>query len=150
MNIMESSMPKKCPHGAVGIIFERADKYLIFRRLGNPVGWAGVAGHLDGDAPLVAALKEAREEVGVKLDLVEPIFGPELIMPNPCGRDLGSYNAHDWHVYRALKWEGEPRICEPDKHADLRWVTPEELQHLFWNEPHDPAWFHIFRKLGIL
>ncbi|MBI5742334.1 MAG: NUDIX hydrolase [Candidatus Niyogibacteria bacterium] len=147
---METNMPKKCPAGSVGIIFERDGKYLVLRRLGTPLGWAGVAGHLDGDTPLVAAQKEAREEVGVELGLVEPVFGPELIMPNPCGRDGGIYNAHDWHVYRALKWEGEPRNCEPENHADLRWATPEELQYLFWNEPHDPAWFYIFRELEII
>lgn len=142
-------MPKKCPYGAVGIVFERDGKFLVFRRLGKPVGWAGVAGHLDGDLPLVAAQKEAREEVGVELTLVEPIFGPKLIYSG-CKRDGGIYNAHEWHVYRALKWKGEPRICEPDKHENLRWAMAKELRCLFEEEPHDPAWFLIFRKLGII
>ena len=141
---------KKCPYGSAGVIFERDDRYLVFRRLGEPVGWAGVAGHLDGDAPLITAHKEAREEIGVEIMTLETFFGPEIVTPNPCGRDGGIYNAHEWYVYHAIRWTGEPQICEPHKHADLRWVNSEELRELFVNEPHDPAWSYIFRRLGIL
>lgn len=159
-NIMEEEMVKKCPNGSVGVIFERDGRYLVFfRRLSKPIptsngvvvfgpiGWAGVAGHLDDDSPMVAARREAREEVGVEISFIELVLGPETIRGG-CKRD--NYYAHEWYVYRALKWEGEPHIGEPDKHSDLRWVTLGELQRIFFNESCDPAWFYIFLKLGLI
>lgn len=146
---------KKCPDGAVGVIFERDGKFLLFYRLTHPTGWAGVAGHLDGDLPEVAARKEAKEEVGVNILKMDFLAGPETISAQRggCRRGDGSYNAHDWHLYRAHEWNGEARICEPDKHdADkgILWLPPDQIQVLFNQELHDPAWLYIFRKFGII
>jgi len=139
---------KRCPSESAGMIFEKDGKYLLFKRLKEPYGWAGIAGHLDGDSSMVTAVREAKEEVGVRVGSVELLFGPETIHPNPCSR--GDCNAHVWHVYRALRWHGEPKICEPDNHVNLDWFSEDEIKKKFASEQHDPAWRYIFSKLGIL
>lgn len=143
--------PKKCPDGSVGVVFKKNDKYLMFWRLKKPQGWAGVAGHLDGDEPLVAGPKESLEEVGVKIDTkrLRLIFKGS-IYPNPCKR--GDYNTHDWEVYEyeLTEDDDEPKICEPDHHKDLGWFTKSEIKEMFSGGKYDPAWRYIFSKLGVI
>lgn len=141
---------KICPGGSVGIIFKKYGKYLMFRRLKKPEGWAGVAGHLDGDVSLDAAIKESKEEIGLDLRLEKLNFlFQEKIYPNPCRR--GNYDSHEWTVYEYELVAGEnPKIGEPEKHADLGFFTAEEIKEKFAKEPHDPAWQKIFSKVGVI
>ncbi|MBI2628361.1 MAG: NUDIX hydrolase [Candidatus Niyogibacteria bacterium] len=141
---------KICPAGSVGIIFKKQGKYLMFRRLKKPQGWAGIAGHLDGDAPLDAAIKESKEEIGLDLQSEKLKFlFQEKIYPNPCRR--GDYDSHEWTVYEYEFAAGEnPKIIEPENHADLGFFTAEEIKEKFAKEPHDPAWRKIFSKTGVI
>ena len=141
---------KICPDKSVGIIFKKQGKYLMFRRLKKPEGWAGVAGHLDGDAPFDAALKESKEEIGLDLqpEKLKFLF-QEKIYSNPCRR--GDYNSHEWVVYEYELAIGEnPKIIEPENHADLGFFTKEEIKGKFAEEPRDPAWLKIFSKAGVI
>ena len=141
---------KICPDGSVGIIFKKDKKYLMFRRLKKPEGWAGVAGHLDGDAPLDAAIKESKEEIGIDIQFKKLDFlFQKKIFPNSCWR--GDYNSHEWIVYEYELVAGEnPRINEPEKHANIGFFTAEEIKEKFAKEPHDPAWLNIFSKAGVI
>lgn len=141
---------KICPDGSVGIIFKKNGKYLMFRRLKKPEGWAGVAGHLDGDAPLDAAIKESEEEIGIDLRFEKLNFlFQEKIYPNPCRR--GDYNSHEWTVYEyELAADENPKIGEPENHANIGFFTAEELNEKFAKEPYDPAWLMIFSKAGVV
>lgn len=141
---------KTCPDGSVGIIFKKYSKYLMFRRLKKPEGWAGVAGHLDGGAPLDAARKESKEEIGIDLRFEKLNFlFQEKIYPNPCRR--GDFNSHEWTVYEYKLAAGEnPKMGEPENHADLGFFTAGELKEKFAKESYDPAWLKIFSKAGVI
>ncbi len=79
------------------------------------------AGHLEGNETLAqAAAREGQEEVGViaaREDL-------RLVHVN-------SRNSHDGErvgfFFQAVKWEGEPKIMEPDKCDGIGWFPLDSL-----------------------
>lgn len=78
------------------------------------------AGHLDGGEPVrLAAVREAREEIGVALD--------------PAGLSFaGVFHRRDGDervdfFLQAARWSGEPYNAEPGKCDDLRWVDVDQL-----------------------
>ncbi|MBB4691912.1 ADP-ribose pyrophosphatase YjhB (NUDIX family) [Actinoplanes abujensis] len=82
------------------------------------------AGHLDGGEDAVSGLvRELREELGIEAD------------PHACDLALLMHSAAedaDDAEYLNLffvvgRWTGEPRIAEPDKCSELRWVDDREL-----------------------
>jgi len=127
--------PAYCNHTSVGVIVERGDTYLFFKRVKFPPGYAAPADHVD-ELPYLnhpdeagiyeeAAGRELEEEVGLvarRLTLVLetttlypcrriPLDGGEA---SPA-RVVGNEPWHRWRVYRA-----ETR--------DLQWLTKEQLQ----------------------
>ncbi|MFQ3275079.1 MAG: 8-oxo-dGTP diphosphatase [Candidatus Nanohaloarchaea archaeon] len=71
----------------------------------------------DDESPTEAAVRRAREEIGVKVELRKPFYSGEF--------------QHDdqlflWHCYLAEIIEGEPEIQE-DSFDGLEWVKPEEI-----------------------
>jgi 8-oxo-dGTP pyrophosphatase MutT (NUDIX family) len=83
------------------------------------------AGHLDGreETLMQAMVRETREEIGVKIEPenLELIHVMHRKQTEPT--DERRINL----FFRASKWEGEPRIMEPDRCDDLRWVNPNRL-----------------------
>lgn len=74
----------------------------------------------DGESPTSAAVREAQEEIGVRVELRKPFYSGEF--------------QHDgelflWHCYLAEIVQGEPEIQE-DKFDELKWVEPRELDEL--------------------
>ncbi len=102
-------------------------------------GWwaCGAAGHVErGESALAAAVREAREELGVEVDPgdLQPVatLHQTIALPDPVEERVDLF-------FTASRWAGEPRIAEPDKAADLRWwplaslpdrVVPHEAQAL--------------------
>ena len=83
---------------------------------------AAAAGHVErGETAYDAARREAREELGV--DDVDLVF--ELTMQRT-GRDLPIDERVDF-FFSARHWNGEPRILEPVKCAELRWWPLRDL-----------------------
>ena len=79
------------------------------------------AGTLDpGETLRQAAAREAKEEVGVEVLLTDLRYAHTV---------HSSTEGQDWtgHFFVAHVWSGEPRICETDKHADLRWESLDRL-----------------------
>jgi 8-oxo-dGTP pyrophosphatase MutT (NUDIX family) len=78
------------------------------------------AGHLDGEESVrMAGAREAREEIGVRIDPGDMTFA-------------GVFHRHsdDERVdffFHVQKWEGEPVNAEPGKCDDLRWVAFDRL-----------------------
>jgi 8-oxo-dGTP pyrophosphatase MutT (NUDIX family) len=83
---------------------------------------AAAAGHLErGETAYDAAHREAEEELGLTgLDLVF-----ELTMQRTA-HDLPIDERVDF-FFTARDWEGEPRVVEPEKCADLRWFALRDL-----------------------
>jgi len=108
---------------AVHLFLLRQDRILMLRRYqtgyedGN---YSVVAGHLDGDETIAAAaVREAREEVGIELIPVDV-------------RVVGVMHRRsidervDWFV-ACERWSGKIRNAEPAKCDDLHWADPERL-----------------------
>ena len=107
----------------VHLLFIRDGQILLLRRYntGYADGQYSVpAGHLDGGETVrAAAAREAREEVGVR---IEP---GELVFSSVMHRHEGDERV-DFFV-RVMAWTGEPVNAEPAKCDDLRWAALDDL-----------------------
>ncbi len=97
--------------------------------------WAtAAAGHVEADeSVLEAACREAAEELGVAVELDDLV--PLCAMHRTAGNRLPIDERVDF-FFELRRWQGEPRLLEEDKAAELRWfrlgalpapVVPHEL-----------------------
>jgi len=113
---------------AVFMILKRGDDILIIKRAttGLMDGFYSIpAGKLDdGEEILPAAMRECKEEVGVDFN-EEDI---KLVNVQHC-----QFNEQRWINFFFLtdKWSGEPKICEPHKHSEIKWVNLHSLPENF-------------------
>jgi 8-oxo-dGTP diphosphatase len=111
---------------AVYLILEKDSKILLMRRhnTGYQDGnYSLPAGHLDGGEPATLALtREAKEEIGIDLDVSEL----ELLHTMHRIAEEGNHERLDLY-FRAKKWQGEPTNMEPHKCDELRWVSRTDL-----------------------
>jgi 8-oxo-dGTP diphosphatase len=108
---------------AVHLFLLRQDQILMLRRYqtgyedGN---YSVVAGHLNGDETVVAAaMREAREEVGV-------VLAPTDVRVVGVMHRRSTDERVDWFV-ACERWSSEIRNAEPAKCDDLRWVDTGTL-----------------------
>ena len=108
---------------AVHLFLFRNERILLLRRCrtGYMDGHYSVpAGHLDGDETVrKAAVREAYEEIGLRIDPAELIFA-------------GVFHRHedDERVdffFQVRNWSGEPVNAEPEKCDELVWVDVTAL-----------------------
>ena len=108
---------------AVHVFFLRRGKVLLLRRhnTGYEDGNYSVpAGHLDGGETVVqAAIREAREEIGVAL------APADVAVVSTMHRKSGDERI-DFFVV-ASAWAGEPSNCEPEKCDELAWWPRDAL-----------------------
>jgi 8-oxo-dGTP diphosphatase len=110
---------------AVFIVLVKDDKVLLTRR--QNTGWYDgsydlPSGHIDGNESLRQAVqREAAEEVGVQLDLDDAKF---VHLDHSLFEDGKEYL---YIVFEVTKWQGEPRIMEPDLCDDLQWFPKNKL-----------------------
>lgn len=134
--------------GAMGHIHEKIDftvaifvvhdgKVLVIhhRKLNK---WLPLGGHIElEEDPEQAALREAREESGLEVELLgerPPTTGPgtrALIAP----RFLDIHRISDTHehigmIYWARPRSGAEAICAAEEHHAIRWCAAEELERL--------------------
>jgi 8-oxo-dGTP diphosphatase len=84
---------------------------------------AAVAGHVErGESVLVAARREAVEEVGI----AEVELQPWCAMQRT-GQGQDPLDERVDYFFLGTSWSGIPRIMEPDKTADLGWFDLETL-----------------------
>jgi 8-oxo-dGTP diphosphatase len=106
-----------------------ADRVLLSLRSGTGYmdeHWAfGAAGHVEaGESVLAAAVREAREELGVELRTSD--LQPLTVMH----RTAGTGDPVDERVdffFTVRTWTGEPERREPHKAAALEWFTLDDL-----------------------
>ena len=110
----------------VHLLFFREGQILLSRRFntGYADGQYSVpAGHLDGGETVMdAAAREAKEEVGIKLEADDMTFS--TVMHRMEGNKEDERVDFFVHVHQ---WQGEPFNAEPDKCDDLCWVDINQL-----------------------
>ncbi|MGA9345996.1 MAG: NUDIX domain-containing protein [Nocardioidaceae bacterium] len=129
---------------AAYVILRRDDQVLLQLREGTGFmdgHWAtAAAGHVEsGEAVHEAAVREAAEELGVRIDVtdLEPLCGMHRTGAN--GRPIDE--RVDW-FFACRRWQGEPRVVEPHKTADLRWFALDALP-----EPVVPHERYVYEQL---
>ena len=86
--------------------------------------WALPSGKVDHNEPFtVAAIREAKEEIGVKiqakdLDYVLTLHRKSDNNPNEAWVDM---------LFVCKEWSGEPYNAEPEKHSELQWFALDNL-----------------------
>ena len=87
--------------------------------------WATIAGHVEaGESVLAAAVREASEEVGVKI--AEADLVPLTVMQRTQNNDDPIEERVDF-IFTCRLWIGEPRRAELDKSAALGWFPLSDL-----------------------
>ena len=123
---------------AAYLYFRREGQVLLQLRQGTGYRdgfWAcAAAGHVEeGESVVDAAVREAREELGVVVDPADLVPVTTMHRGQPGGPAL---EQRVDFFFTATRWSGSPVIREPGKVADLRWfpfvtlpdpVVPHEL-----------------------
>lgn len=108
---------------------DEAGRVLLVRHAGHADGWGVLGGAVDvGESPAAAAVREAREEIGVGIALVrllDVLGGPdyEVSYPN------GDRTAYVTAVFEARIIEGSPAPSDGEL-SEIAWFRPNELPHL--------------------
>ena len=110
---------------------DRPDRRDVLLQLREGTGYmdghwaAAAAGHVErGESVFEAAAREVAEEVGLDVD---PDDLTPLCAMHRTGAGDDPIDERVDYFFSAGTWSGEPRIIEPDKCADLRWVLLDEL-----------------------
>jgi 8-oxo-dGTP diphosphatase len=108
---------------AVHLFLVRGGRVLLLRRAntGYEDGNFGVvAGHVErGEEVRAAAIREAREEVGVSL-------APADVVVVGVMHRRAEEERIDFFL-EVRRWQGEPRNCEPDKCSEVAWFALDDL-----------------------
>ncbi|MCP2015691.1 mutator protein MutT [Deinococcus sp. HSC-46F16] len=108
---MSSPPPRQC--AAVLLINERGEVLLVRQAYGRQF-WGLPGGIVDpGETPLGAAVREAREEVGVEVAL-EGVVGAYLLQG-------GGWPDIQAYVFAGRVLAGEPRLAAPQELSALAW-----------------------------
>ncbi|QLY80299.1 NUDIX hydrolase [Clostridium intestinale] len=102
--------------------------------------WAWTGGHADGEEDLlVVALKEAKEETGIKkvTPITSDIFSLEILPVT------GHYKREKYvsaHLHLSVTYlleadENEELIIKPDENSGVKWIPIDEVAKVS-NEPH--------------
>ncbi len=109
---------------SVYLMLVKGNKILLSRRYNTGYFdnyYSLPAGHLDGNETLKQAMvRETKEEIGIVLDPVD------LELVHIMNRRIPDNERVDF-FFTAKKWQGEPKIMEPDKCDDLSWFESDDL-----------------------
>ncbi len=128
-------------HHSVGAVIEKNGKYLLIDRDMEPLGFAGIAGHIDaGESPEETLVRKIREESGLVLKGFKLLYEEEV----PWNRCRVGIDAHYWHLYQC-QIEGDIQN-NPEAAKSIGWYTPSQMKELTM----EPVWKYWFGKLGVL
>lgn len=128
-------------HYTVGAIIEIDDKHLLLDRAVPPLGYAGIAGHIDeGETPEEALVREVKEESN--LDVIDfSLILEEEFDWNWCSRGV---KVHYWYLYRVVVSHTD---FTPDRESKkMGWYSPEDMKRLAF----EPAWEYAYKLLKII
>lgn len=116
-------------------------KYLLIDRAIPPLGFAGIAGHIDeGETAEESIFREIKEESGLEADSCELLFEEELDW-NWCSKGVQS---HYWYLYKC-KATGELNRSKEEAKS-IGWYTKKEIKELKL----EPVWEYWFKKLEVI
>ena len=108
---------------------DQAGRLLLVRHAGHDDGWGVLGGAVEvGESPAEAAVREAREEIGVDIRLVrllDVLGGADYQVNYP----NGDRTAYVTAVYQATIINGSPAVSD-DELTDVAWFAPEQLSRL--------------------
>ena len=109
---------------SVYLVLIKDNKILLSRRHNTGYfdgNYSFPAGHLDGNETLKQAMvRETKEEIGVVLDPAD------LELVHTMNRRIPDNERVDF-FFTTKKWQGEPKIMEPDRCDDLSWFESNDL-----------------------
>lgn len=127
-------------HYSVGAVIEHNGEYLLVDRKEIPLGFAGLAGHVDdGEDSDTAIIREVEEESGLHV-VSKKLISEEEILWNYCK----NAPAHKWRLYFCIV-EGEVKQ-NTEEEKSIGWYTPNEMQNMNL----EPVWRYWFEKLEII
>lgn len=111
---------------AVYLFLEKDGKYLFLRRANSGYydgHYQVPSGHIEaGETSREAMVREAKEEVGIDLDI------DDLQFVNAVYRMDGERTGYRVDFcFLATTWQGEVTNAEPGKCDDIQWFSPDEL-----------------------
>ena len=114
---------------AAYVVLRRDDEVLLQLRQGTGYMdgyWAcAAAGHVErGESVVAAAVREAREELGIDVAAADLLGLTGMHRTNGTGDPIDE--RVDW-FFQCTRWTGVPVLQEPDKAADLRWFALDAL-----------------------
>ena len=103
------------------LILKRSEKVRTYKGL-----WGGVAGYVEeNEEPYETAIKEIREEVGIKGVDVSLIRQLDPIKFT----DFYEGEKYDWKIFPFLfKIEKKGKIDIDSEHLEYRWIPPSEIE----------------------
>src|SRR4030042_2352520 len=135
------SLENKKMHYSIGALIERDGKYLLIDRVNPPVGFAGLAGHVDEEETEVETLvREVWEESGLRVENYKLLFEEELDW-NTCSKGIA---VHYWYLFKC-EAGGEIKKNKFEEKS-IGWYTKEQIANLKL----EPVWEYWFRKLKII
>jgi 8-oxo-dGTP pyrophosphatase MutT (NUDIX family) len=106
---------------------DEAGRVLLAWQAGHRTGWSTVGGAVDpGESPAEAAVREAREEIGVEIRLgrlLDVLGGPDYEVTYPNGDRVAYVTA----AYEAAIVEGVPAPADGEL-SDVAWFSRDELR----------------------
>ncbi|KYK28389.1 hypothetical protein AYK20_01405 [Thermoplasmatales archaeon SG8-52-1] len=102
------------------LILKRSDKVRTYKGQ-----WGGITGYIEeNEEPYMTAIKEIREEVGIKEKDVKLIKKLDPI----AFTDIYSGIKYEWEIYPFLfKINNKQKINIDWEHTDYRWILPSEI-----------------------
>ncbi len=131
-------------HYSVGALIKNAkDEYLLVDRKKEPLGMAGLAGHIDeNESPVDALIREISEESSLKVKSYKLIFEEELIWSS-CSRGI---HVHLWYVY-SCEVSGTAKLNK-DEAKSMDWYSKKKISELRDQGKLEPVWDYWFNRLG--
>ena len=128
-------------HYSVGALIKNNNKYLLIDRVKPPLGFAGLAGHIDKNENKIQSLKrEIREESGLKIDSYKLLFEEELNW-NQCSQGT---KIHYWYLFECnVSGKIKQNFIET---KSIKWYSINEIKKLKL----EPVWEYWFKKLKII
>lgn len=103
------------------LILKRSDKVRTYKGL-----WGGIAGYVEeNEDPYETAIKEIREEVGIKEEDISLIRQLDPIVFT----DFYNGLKYDWKIFPFLfKIEKKGKVNIDWEHLEYRWILPSEIE----------------------